>query len=277
MAIKRVFLPLYDAGNIQPLVEAAFVVGRMLSAQVRAFLAQPIPVVLPSPPPGLVSADTIRQIIENAREEQENIERKVKIVFEDCIRFFPQVEQQFVTSTEAVGKAVSHGARLADISVLGSGAHFGVGAWGEIREAAIFGSGRPVLLVPAGQVAPESFEKVVIAWRDSIEAARAVAAAQPFLMHAAQVHLVTVSEDAPTAAIDQVEQYLQLHYADIQSEIIPPQPEPLGETLLRKSESIGGALMVMGAYSHSRWQERMFGGATEYMLREARVPVLMAH
>ncbi len=33
----------------------------------------------------------------------------------------------------------------------------------------------------------------------------------------------------------------------------------------------------MGAYSHSRWQERVFGGATEYIFNEARTPVLMMH
>ena len=39
----------------------------------------------------------------------------------------------------------------------------------------------------------------------------------------------------------------------------------------------GPTLLVMGAYSHWRWQERVFGGVTEHVLRKARMPVLMSH
>jgi nucleotide-binding universal stress UspA family protein len=53
--------------------------------------------------------------------------------------------------------------------------------------------------------------------------------------------------------------------------------QPAGEVLLDKSEAIGRALLVMGAYSHSRWQERIFGGATEFILHESTSPVLLMH
>lgn len=46
---------------------------------------------------------------------------------------------------------------------------------------------------------------------------------------------------------------------------------------MRKCEEVGGALLVMGACSHARWQERIFGGVTEYVMHNARIPVLMAH
>jgi nucleotide-binding universal stress UspA family protein len=74
-----------------------------------------------------------------------------------------------------------------------------------------------------------------------------------------------------------VENYLQLHFAELRSEIIAPSGKNIGETLISTCETRGSALLVMGAYSQWRWQERVFGGVTEYVLREARTPVLMAH
>ncbi|MGA9603122.1 MAG: universal stress protein, partial [Methyloceanibacter sp.] len=36
-------------------------------------------------------------------------------------------------------------------------------------------------------------------------------------------------------------------------------------------------LLVMGAYGHWRWREQVLGGATQYVLRHTKVPVLMSH
>jgi hypothetical protein len=117
--------------------------------------------------------------------------------------------------------AVAHAARLSDLSVVG-GARYGDGGWREVRDAALFQSGRPVLVVPDEGVKESTFDRVVIAWKESIEAARAVAAAQPFLLRASEVHLITVGENAEVvASLEDVEQYLQLHYAEIKSDVIP--------------------------------------------------------
>ena len=132
--------------------------------------------------------------------------------------------------------------------------------------------------VPSTGVKEGSFETIAIAWKDSIEVARAIAAADPFLILAKKVYLVTVGENTETAAsLQQAENYLQLHFAELRSEIVGPSDKSIGETLIGTCEARGRALLVMGAYSHWRWQERVFGGVTEYVLREARTPVLMAH
>jgi nucleotide-binding universal stress UspA family protein len=167
---------------------------------------------------------------------------------------------------------------LADITILGSGSQFEENGWEEIREAALLGSGRPILLVPSTGIVEGSFERIVIAWKDSIEVTRAIAASDPLLMLAKEVYLVTVDEnDDSTASLQQVENYLQLHFAELRSEVIAPSEKNIGETLISTCETRGHALLVMGAYSHWRWQERVFGGVTQYVLREARTPVLMAH
>jgi nucleotide-binding universal stress UspA family protein len=50
-----------------------------------------------------------------------------------------------------------------------------------------------------------------------------------------------------------------------------------GRTLLKQAQYVHADLLVMGAYGHSQLQERIFGGATRYVLGHAEVPVLMHH
>ena len=172
---------------------------------------------------------------------------------------------------------MGHAARLADISIL-DGAHYDNNAWLDLRDAAIFSSGRPVLILPRSGIEEAALDRIVIAWKETVQAARAVAAAQPFLVNAKEVHLISVGETAEdTISLQDVEQYLQLHYADVRSEVIPHAPgADVGRLLLDKAEGIGG-LLVMGAYSRWRWREQIFGGVTEAVLHAARTPVLMMH
>jgi nucleotide-binding universal stress UspA family protein len=47
--------------------------------------------------------------------------------------------------------------------------------------------------------------------------------------------------------------------------------------LLSLAIAFAAASVVMGAYGHWRWREWMFGGATDHVLRNPSVPVLMIH
>jgi nucleotide-binding universal stress UspA family protein len=96
---------------------------------------------------------------------------------------------------------------------------------------------------------------------------------------ACEVHLVTVGEsDAAVQSLEDVERSPQLHYSEVRSEAIPHRlQKAVAETLLDRAQALGGALLVMGAYSHWRWREQVFGGVTEAILARARSPVLMAH
>jgi nucleotide-binding universal stress UspA family protein len=50
----------------------------------------------------------------------------------------------------------------------------------------------------------------------------------------------------------------------------------IGETLLSRATDVGADLIVMGAYGHARWTERLLGGATRQLLKSMTVPVLMS-
>jgi len=57
---------------------------------------------------------------------------------------------------------------------------------------------------------------------------------------------------------------------------LQPNPQGAADTLIRAAAE-RGALVVMGAYGHSRMREWIFGGFTRHVMRGAAVPVLMMH
>jgi len=147
----------------------------------------------------------------------------------------------------------------------------------DVRDGALFHSGRAVLVVP--QAPPADFgETVVVAWKDGVEAVRAVTAAAPFLAKAKRICLITVDEgDHEDKSLAAMADYLTLVGLTVELSKIVPKSDTVGEALLLKAASKPGALLVMGAYGHWRWREWAFGGVTQHVLRNATVPVLMAH
>ncbi len=144
-------------------------------------------------------------------------------------------------------------------------------------ESALLRSGRPVLIAPAAPLA-ELPETVVIAWKAAPEAARAVTAAMPLLAKAKQVVIVTVAEEEGLSDEEGARLMNSLSWHGLKVSTRHLRPDRLGaaDTLLNVAAE-EGALVVMGAYGHSRLREWIFGGFTERVLRGAPVPVLMMH
>jgi len=88
----------------------------------------------------------------------------------------------------------SHG-RLFDVIVLGRPGHDLKGSRMTTLEAALFESGRPILLAPPSP-RPQMGTNVLIAWNCSTEQARATAFAMPLLKQASRVVVLTVEVGA---------------------------------------------------------------------------------
>ena len=144
-------------------------------------------------------------------------------------------------------------------------------------EAALVGTGRPVLIVPATPLVSLP-ETIVIAWKAAPEAARAVTAAMPLLSTAKRVLIVTVAEEQGLSDEEAARLMTSLSWHGLNASTRHLRPERLGaaDTLLAAAAE-ENALVVMGAYGHSRLREWVFGGFTERVLRRAAVPVLMMH
>jgi nucleotide-binding universal stress UspA family protein len=147
----------------------------------------------------------------------------------------------------------------------------------DTAERALLGSGRPVLIPPATPLAALP-ETIVIAWKAAPEAARAVTAAMPLLAMAKQVLIVTVAEEQGLSDEEGARLMTSLRWRglDAATRHLQPNPQGAADTLIRAAAE-HGALVVMGAYGHSRMREWIFGGFTRHVMRGAAVPVLMMH
>ena len=121
-------------------------------------------------------------------------------------------------------------------------------------------------------------ETIVIAWKATPEAARAVGAAMPLLSTAKQILIVTVAEDQGTSDEEgaRLLTSLRWHGFNVSMHRLPPGPQGAASTLLAAAAE-QAALVVMGAYGNSRLRQWIFGGFTRHVLRSAEVPVLLMH
>lgn len=147
----------------------------------------------------------------------------------------------------------------------------------DLPERTMLGSGRPVLVVPYAGQFDTLGSRVLAAWNDSREAARALADALPMLQRAQQAILLTQrGAAAPEPDLASIQAWLARHavHATAAHEV---SDLDFGDLLLSRAADLGADLIVMGAYGHSRLTERVLGGATRSLLRQMTVPVLMAH
>lgn len=187
----------------------------------------------------------------------------------------PSAEWRAETGDAAHWMAV-HG-RVADLLVVGRPLE-GAAVPMDVMDAAVMETGRPVLIVPARP--PEQIgQTVAIAWKDTAEAASAVAAAMPFIATAQHVVILSIDEDTRTdlVACERLRGALVWHNRSTTVRCLPAADDGPADTLLRLTGNLGADLLVMGGYSHSRMREVVFGGFTRRVLRAADLPVLMAH
>ncbi len=146
-------------------------------------------------------------------------------------------------------------------------------------EAVIFGSGRPTILLPELSTIG-ALDHIAIAWDGSRVAARAVADSRLLLERATRISVLTVVDEKPLDEGEMGERLAEgLRKRGLQSEAVAIRTEdcPIGVTLQDKAIESGAALLVMGGYGHSRIRDFVLGGATEGILNDLRLPVLLSH
>jgi len=122
----------------------------------------------------------------------------------------------------------------------------------------------------------------MVAWDDSREAARALADSLPLLRRFGAVQLVAWNEsdedDATLRArLDAVCRWLARHEIEATARVEARPAAEIADAMLSRAADFEADLIVMGAYGHARWTERVLGGATRGILASMTVPVLMSH
>lgn len=148
-------------------------------------------------------------------------------------------------------------------------------------ETTLFGSGRPLIIVPYTEKSGLKLDRVVCCWDGSRAAARAVNDAMPLLRKANAVELFIV-ENEKTAdervlrGVD-ISRHLARHGVKVEVETTPAADIDVADVILSHVADRSASLLVMGGYGHSRLREFVLGGATRGILATMTVPVFMSH
>lgn len=177
-------------------------------------------------------------------------------------------------------QAIAH-ARLADLVVLGRSAK------AQEPEKRLFGNlllgaGRPMLVVPPTVDATAGFDRIVVAWKPTREAARALHDAMPFLHRAKAIDLLTVADrdDRPPEWEHEdadLLDYFAKHGLVVNQVRRSRGDASSGDEIMRYAARADIDLIVAGGYGHVRAAEQVFGGVTRSLHEKTTIPVLFSH
>jgi nucleotide-binding universal stress UspA family protein len=146
----------------------------------------------------------------------------------------------------------------------------------------LFGAGRPLLLVPERMREGMAWDRILIAWNGSREAARAVADALPFLKQAHEVVVATVDATPSHGGHGQAPgrglgAYLARHDVRVEVNNIDGLGRGEAAALMDAARAMDANMLVMGGYGHSRARELVFGGVTRALAEAPALPLLISH
>lgn len=276
--MKTILIPTEDHDAMPAVFQAARLIGRTFDSYMEGFAIRPSAGTYVTVEP--VSSLAI------ASEFDEEAARNARTVFEAAMQAAavpPAQPGKGVYSwawprVEAADDAFlgSYG-RVFDLIVLGRPGKAPENPRMPPLEAALFDSGRPVLIVP--RAAPKALGRnVLVSWNGSTEQAHTNSFALPLLRLAETVTVLTVEgawTPGPTA--EQAAQHLRRNGVNATALTVNPGSRSPGEAILDRAASLGCDLLVKSAYTQSRLRQMIFGGATRHILANANLPVLMAH
>lgn len=183
---------------------------------------------------------------------------------------------EFVEEYGQMADVIKQTGRLADLVVVAKpnrDRNLGANA----LKSALFRTGRPVLMCPPSQDVPQGFgTHIAVAWNGSLEAARAVAMTLDLARAAQSVTILAGGKGEPNGATTQeLIAYYQLRGITATAEHFDSRNP--ARTLLKMTPEVGANLLVMGAYGQNHERETFFGGNTQTVVDEAKIPVVLVH
>lgn len=180
----------------------------------------------------------------------------------------------------AATRTVTEMSRLYDLNIVAQPDRSNPSQADFMSEAVLFGSGRPMLMVPYITRAPIKTDRVLICWDGGVPAARAVHNAMPFLRKATTIDIVAVNENEDAAG-EVTSAALMTHLARRDLSATPyrltADVSNIHNAILSLAADNDTDLMVMGGYGHSRLREYILGGTTRGMFESLTVPALFSH
>lgn len=208
-------------------------------------------------------------------EDRKQIEKELRAAEAEFRAALPdrigRVEWRSCTTLSPISDYLAREARSADIVVVGVGRNStpqDVTRQLDVPNL-VMQIGRPVVIVP--EVAAETaFDRILVGWRETREAQRAVADALPFLLKATRVTVVAVAArdeliEVRNQVVDVVG-WLGCHGVQAQS-LVRASRGAHAEQLSAIADELECGLVVAGAYGYVRNCEWALGGVTTDLLR----------
>ena len=266
--VLAVFDPIHGPATLK----LAELVSERLGAPVDALVINPDPREAIPMIGDAISGDIVTQVIDTAEAANQEREVVAKALFDAAP---PGEAATFAAATGHESTIIAREGRAHGLTLLSC-----AGAAedrGSIISAALFETGRPVLLAPLQSVETVG-KRIAIFWKECPEAAKAVWASIPFLRQADEVTVFTVGDDrASETALDRIGAGLKRAGIDVKTQMLGPKASDDSARLIDAANDMDADLIIMGAYSHSRLQEFVFGGVTREILDGLARPVFLAH
>jgi nucleotide-binding universal stress UspA family protein len=148
-----------------------------------------------------------------------------------------------------------------------------------LSEVVLFGSGRPMLMIPYINRGTFKSDRVLICWDGGMQAARAVHNAMPFLRKAKTVEVISVNEHEGTSEASSAAliEHLARHNLSARPDRITAGSSNIHNAILSMAADSETDLIVMGGYGHSRLREFILGGTTRGIFESLTIPALISH
>lgn len=269
MSYKIIVVNLGVDANPAPIVKLAIELAQRFDAHLVGLAAADVPPLVATGE-GLVYEG---EVMQTQRLEIEKRLAELRDIFEKLVP--PSIGSQWTQYICGPTRALGLAARSADLIVTADGGEdvFRAVDIGSL----VLGTGRPVL-VAAGNAEHLLGKTVLVAWKDSREARRALSDSLPILARAREVVVATMDadsrEDVRNSLAD-VAVFLERHGIVARTEVISEDAD--GDRLVAFARLIQADLIVSGAFGHSRLREWAFGGVTRSLIGESGINRLLSN
>ena len=281
--MKTILLPFYDDDAAEAALDVSRQLGDRFGSYVEGLFVMRPPQIIDGE--GIVLADSY---LTQLKEEGRRLGDRARARFDDCVATRGLATGSLAEPAGGMvigwremegleGQVVGDHGRVFDLIVIGREFGHPWVDWHVMAEAALFESGRPIIIAPdkRGEILGEN---VVIAWNHSTETARTVALAMPLLAGARAVTVVGVRGwGVPGPNADQLCGHLTRNGIAAGARTVEPDGRSPGEVVLDECAALGADFLVKGAYTQSRLRQLIFGGATRHIMMNARIPTILAH
>jgi nucleotide-binding universal stress UspA family protein len=267
--MKNILLLVHDDAGQEARFQTALDISRALEGHLMCLDVTQIPVIVGDYYSGTAEATLLAD--ERQRETENRTKMEARLAHEG-------VPWDWVDMTGAIADCVTYAAGLADLIVVNRKLDaFPTPDMRGVTGAIAVRSGKPVVAVPDDAKRFDTAGRALIAWDGSDPVMATMRVCIPLLRLAEAVHLFTVDDGSAGVSAEEAAAYLSRH--DIHATIrrIHDRQHHADALILEECGVWRASYCLMGAFSHGRLTEALFGGVTRRMLATSSLPLVLGH